>query len=40
MVDYEDLLYSSSLLYNLLVTYAFSQALVIILMLCSFIQRW
>ena len=27
-------------MYNLLVVYAFVQALVLILMLCSFIQRW
>ncbi len=37
---FETFLYNTSVLYNLLVVYAFVQALVLILMLCSFIQRW
>ncbi|DBA75406.1 TPA: hypothetical protein ACH3X1_010669 [Trebouxia sp. C0004] len=37
---FETFLFNTSVLYNLLVVYAFVQALVLILMLCSFIQRW
>ena len=37
---FETFLFSTGVLYNLLVVYAFVQALVLILMLCSFIQRW
>lgn len=37
---FETFLHSTSVLYNLLVAYALAQALVLVLMLCSFIQRW
>ena len=37
---FETFLYNTSVLYNLLVAYALAQALVLVLMLCSFIQRW
>ena len=40
MEGFETFLFNTSVLYNLLVVYAFVQALVLILMLCSFIQRW
>ena len=40
MEGFETFLYNTSVLYNLLVVYALVQALVLILMLCSFIQRW
>ena len=40
MEGFETFLSSTGVLYNLLVVYAFVQALVLILMLCSFIQRW
>lgn len=40
MSGYELLLHNTSLLYTLLVVYAFVQAVALILMLCSFIQRW
>ena len=40
MEAFESFLYSTSVMYNLLVVYAFVQALVLILMLCTFIQRW
>ena len=40
MEGFEMFLHNTSLLYNLLTAYAFVQALVLILMLCSFIQRW
>ena len=40
MEGFESFLYSTSVMYNLLVVYAFVQALVLILMLCTFIQRW
>jgi len=40
MQGFETFLFNTSVLYNLLVVYAFVQALVLILMLCSFIQRW
>ena len=38
--DYETFLWTTSVLYTLLVLYTFVQALVLILLLCSFIQRW
>ena len=37
---FETFLYNTSVLYNLLVAYALAQALVLVLMLTSFIQRW
>ena len=37
---YENLLYTTGVLYNLMVTYAFAQACVLVLMLFSIIQRW
>ena len=37
---YETFLFDTALLYNLMVTYAFAQACVLLLMLSSFIQRW
>lgn len=37
---FETFLYDTSVLYNLLVAYALAQALVLVLMLTSFIQRW
>ncbi|DBA79405.1 TPA: hypothetical protein ACH3X2_000050 [Trebouxia sp. C0005] len=40
MEGFETFLFNTSVLYNLLVVYALVQALVLILMLCSFIQRW
>ena len=40
MEGFETFLSSTGVLYNLLVVYGFVQALVLILMLCSFIQRW
>jgi len=38
--SFETFLYNTSVLYSLLVAYALVQALVLTLMLCSFIQRW
>ena len=38
--DYETFLWNTGMLSNLLVVYTFVQALVLILLLCSFIQRW
>ena len=38
--NYETFLWNTDVLYYLLVVYTFMQALVIILLLCSFIQRW
>lgn len=38
--DYETFLWTTSVLYTLLVLYTFVQALVLILLLGSFIQRW
>lgn len=38
--DYETFLWTTSVLYTLLVLYTFAQALVLILLLGSFIQRW
>jgi len=38
--NFEMFLYNTSVLYSLLVAYALVQALVLTLMLCSFIQRW
>ena len=40
MASYESLLYTTGVLYNLMVTYALMQACVLLLMLGSFIQRW
>ena len=40
MSGFEMLLHNTSLLYTLLVVYTFVQAVALILMLCSFIQRW
>ena len=40
LAAYEDVLFTTEALYNLLVTYAFTQACVLLLMLSSFIQRW
>ena len=40
LAAYEDVLYTTEALYNLMVTYAFTQACVLLLMLSSFIQRW
>ena len=37
---FETVLYNTNVLYNLLVAYALAQALVLVLMLTSFIQRW
>ena len=38
--DYETFLWNTGVLHNLLVVYTFVQAIVLILLLCSFIQRW
>lgn len=40
LAGYESLLYTTGVLYNLMVTYAFTQACVLLLMLTSIIQRW
>ena len=38
--SFETFLCNTSVLYSLLVAYALVQALVLTLMLCSFVQRW
>ena len=40
MAAYEDLLFTTGTMYNLMVTYGFTQACVLLLMLSSFVQRW
>ena len=40
LAAHEDLLFTTGALYNLMVTYAFTQACVLLLMLGSYVQRW
>ena len=40
MASYESLLFTTGVLYNLMVVYAFAQACALLLMLSSFLQRW
>lgn len=40
MSAYEEFLHTTGVLYSLMVTYAFTQACVLLLLLSSFIQRW